>query len=333
MLSGQYFKNLRAFIEKNTSLREIVHLADRKKVFDNVLHGTMILSLERSMQADDKLSVSFVQSHKNITSDRATIKVSPDNVVRRLNGATVWFVADSQKTYDIIGRIVKKHPILSGGKVSCPAKTGQIVWNILKPLLAVKPGTDTLPLIWATDVSKFGFSFNRMGPARPCNLKITPKTENLIVKGPGILLQRVTADEQPSRIVASIPTGFCMKASGGYFVENHLNIIQPKNEKSGVDLYFLLGILNSEIVEFFFRAMNGNTQVSATELNLLPIPAGRYEDNIAVIARQIQKSSNSKKKGALMEDLNAEVVKAYELNTADLTFVRRFLSDRRKNDN
>jgi adenine-specific DNA-methyltransferase len=333
MLSGLYFKNLRAFIEKNTSLREIVYLADRKNVFDNVLHGTMILSLERAMESRNKVAVSFVQSSKDISDNQSNITVSLDNVVRRLNGSTVWFVADSQKTYNIIGRIVKKHPILSGDKVNCPAKTGQIVWNRVKPLLVAKYGPGTLPLVWATDVSKFGFSFNRMGAARPCNLKISPKTENLVVKGMSILLQRVTADEQPSRIVACIPDDFLMKTAPGYFVENHLNIIQPETKGSEIDLYFLLGVLNSEIVEFFFRAMNGNTQVSATELNLLPIPVGRYECGIATTARRIQNTPDFKKRGTLMEDLNAEVAKAYGLDNDDLTFVRRFLSDRRKHDN
>lgn len=332
MLSGLYFKNLRAFIEKNTSLREIVYLADRRRVFDNVLHGTMILSLERATEIRNKITVSFVQSSKEMGNNQSQISVNVDNVVRRLNGSTIWFVADSQKTYNIIGRIVKKHPILSGDKVNCTAKTGQIVWNRVKPLLALKPGSDTLPLVWATDVSKFGFSLNRMGTTRPANLKITPKTENLIVKDKSILLQRVTADEQPSRIVACIPDDFFMKNAAGYFVENHLNIIQLKTGGAGVDLYFLLGVLNSEIVEFFFRAMNGNTQVSATELNLLPIPVGRYKREIAAIVQRIQNMSDFKKKGGLMEDLNAIVARAYGLDNADLTFVRGFLSDRRKND-
>lgn len=332
MLSGLYFKNLRTFIEKNSLMREIVYLSDRKNVFDNVLHGTMILSLERTVQTDNKISVSFVKSHKDMSNNLTTINVSPNNVVRRLNGSTVWFVANSQRTYDIIGRIVKQHPLLSGNRVNCPAKTGQIVWNRVSGLLASKPGINTLPLVWATDVSKFGFSFNRMGAVRPCNLKITPKTENLIAKGASILLQRVTADEQPSRIVASIPAEFCMKETKGYFVENHLNIIQSGDSGLGLDLFFLLGILNSDIVEFFFRTMNGNTQVSATELNLLPIPVGKYEREIGDIARLIQKASKIKKSD-LVADLNTKVALAYGLERADLTFVGRFLSDRRKNDN
>ncbi|MEW6586652.1 MAG: N-6 DNA methylase [Nitrospirota bacterium] len=333
MLSGLYFKNLRSFIENNASLREIVYLSDRKNIFDNVLHGTMILSLERAAEAGKKVSISFVQSSKEIRNNQPHIKISPDNVVRRLNGSTVWFVADSEKTYGIIGRIIKKHPILSGDKVNCRAKTGQIVWNRVKLLLSVRSEADMLPLVWATDVSKFGFSFNRMGTERPCNLKVTPRTENLIVKGMSILLQRVTADEQPSRIVACIPDEFCLKAADGYFVENHLNIVQPEKGDPMVDLYFLLGVLNSEVVEFFFRAMNGNTQVSATELNLLPIPVGRYEHEIATTARRIQNTANYNRKAGLMEDLNMEITRAYGLDNDDHAFVRKFLSDRRKNDN
>ncbi|HXX81819.1 MAG TPA: hypothetical protein VEI46_09730, partial [Thermodesulfovibrionales bacterium] len=294
---------------------------------------TMILSLERSLERDEKVSISFVQSSKDVHNNISHIKVTPDNVVRRLNGSTIWFVADSQKTYGIIGRIVKKHPILSGEKVDYRAKTGQIVWNRVKSLLAANPNSDTLPLVWATDVSKFGFSFNRMGTVRPSHLKITPKTENLIVKGSSILLQRVTADEQPSRLVACIPYEFCISAVNGYFVENHLNIIQPEKGDPQVDLYFLLGVLNSEVVEFFFRAMNGNTQVSATELNLLPVPIGKYEHEIASIARKIQRAVDYNRKTGLIGDLNNVVARAYGLHNADLTFVRKFLSDRRKDDN
>lgn len=333
MLSGLYFKNLRAFIEKNTSLREIVYVADRKNVFENVLHGTMILSLERNAEAGESIDISVVQSSREFKNALKSITVSRDQVIRRLNGTTVWFVADSRKVYDTIDRIVKKHPLLSGEKVNCRVRTGQIVWNRVKPLLVEKEGHDTLPLVWATDVSKFGFSFSRQGATRPCYLKVASKTENLVIKGKSILLQRVTADEQPSRLVACIPEEFCRKAAAGYFVENHLNIIQPETGTPSVDLYFILGVLNSEVVEFFFRAMNGNTQVSATELNLLPIPIGKYEREIADFSAKIQKTTDMKKKSGFIAELNMLVGKAYGLSTEESGFIRDVLADRRKNGN
>jgi adenine-specific DNA-methyltransferase len=332
MLSGLYFKNLREFIEDKTSVKEIVYISERKKIFENVLHGTMILSLERNRDSEETVNISFIQSFKEIETQNI-ISVGRDKVIQRLNGTTIWFVADSQEMYNIINRIIKKHPLLSSDQINCRAKTGQIVWNRVKPLLATSSDHETLPLIWATDVGKFSFSFNRMGFARPCFLKVNSETQNLIVRGASILIQRVTSDEQHSRIVACLPEEFCTKKRNGYFVENHLNIIQPAAGKYSVSLYFILGVLNSEIMDFFFRAMNGNTQVSATELNLLPIPIGRYEYEISGVANKLQKTFEDRMKNKLVEQLNLLVAKAYRLSADELEFVRRSLSYRRGRDN
>lgn len=335
MLSGLYFKNLRAFVEKEAAVKEIVYISDRKKIFNNVLHGTMILSLKRKRPDKEKINISFIQSLKDMENQNTAITVDKDKIIQHLNGTTVWFVADSPRIYNIINRIIKEHPLLSGHEINCQAKTGQIVWNRVKPFLSVNRKPATLPLVWATDVGKFGFSFNKMGTSRPCFLKIDSKTENLSVKGPAILVQRITADEQPSRIVACIPEEFYRKDSNGYFVENHLNIIQPVSENPAVDLYFILGVLNSEIVEFFFRAMNGNTQVSATELNLLPIPVGKYEFDIGKVAKMIQTATGSKKE-KLLSELNRLVAKTYGLSDKELEFIKRYLDSkfkRRSDDN
>jgi adenine-specific DNA-methyltransferase len=326
MLSGLYFKNLRNFIEKKTSIREIIYISERKKIFEFVLHGTMILSLRRNKRTDEVVNISFIQSLKEMGNEHPGIRVDMDKVVQHLNGTTVWFVADSVDTYNIINRIVREHPLLSGKEVNCCAKTGQIVWNRVKPLLTTKAGTETLPLVWATDVGRFSFSFNRVGTIRPSFLKVDAKIRGLVAKGQSILVQRITADEQPSRIVASLPEDFLRKARNGYFVENHLNIIQSVMEKPPVDLYFVLGILNSDIVEFFFRAMNGNTQVSATELNLLPMPIGKYEEAIAVAAKKLQVNIDDKNKEQLIAELNFLVAKAYGLNDKELAFVRQYLT-------
>ena len=218
--------------------------------------------------------------------------------------------------------------MLSSTAVNYQTKTGQIVWNRVKPLLTENAKPDTLPLVWATDIGKFSFSFNKTGTSRPCFLKVIPKTSNLIVNGLSILIQRITADEQPSRIVACIPDDFCKRETNGYFVENHLNVIQSTTKKSKVDLYFMLGVLNSEIIDFFFRAMNGNTQVSATELNLLPMPLGKYESRIAMTAKAIQKTNAGKNRYKLTEELNTTVARAYGLNASELEYIKKHLNYR-----
>ena len=137
-------------------------------------------------------------------------------------------------------------------------------------------------------------------------------------------MQRVTADEQARRIVASRAP---FSPRERYFIENHLNVLQPLDLGRKADLGFLLGILSSDVIEFLFRSMNGNTQVSATELNLLPIPRGPFEAEIADLVARLEKSVAPGRD--LEEELNERVARAYGLGRQDLRFLQRTL--RREN--
>jgi adenine-specific DNA-methyltransferase len=329
MLSGLYFQNLRRFIEKRAAIREIIHIARRRNVFENVLQGTMILTLARLPAPEQSVSVQCVRELADLTSlSAASAAVSQVRITQRLNGLTVWFVDDSAQTYDIIDRIIANHPLLSSLEVGCTARTGQIVWNRVKALLTTQEDPTSRPLVWATDVSRFDFRFNAAGSTRPCYLKLAPTTQSLVVRGPSLLIQRVTADEQPHRLVACVPEAFCAQYPEGYFVENHLNLIQTPL-RSQIDLFYLLGLVNSQIAEFFFRVMNGNTQVSATELNLLPVPRGTFESEIAALARRIQECSDRVERDRLETALNQAVASAYGLGADDQVYLAGWLSARR----
>ncbi len=334
MLSGLYFKNLRQFIEQQATLREITLIAERKKVFENVLQGTMILVIQRQPRHGDSgtmpprpLKTAVARSVADLeTQQMPAAQVDQRQVIRHLNGTSVWFVADMRRTYDILDKILSHHPLLSSPAVGCPARTGPIVWNRVKPLLRSSPEADTLPLVWATDVGRFTFAFGSAGESRPPYLKTDPRTHRLMNQGLSLLAQRVTADEQPHRLVACVPEHFYAEHAAGYFVENHINLIQPRPDAPPIDLYYLLGILCSDVMEFFFRAMNGNTQVSATELNLMPIPRCDREPQIAALARQLQDTQEPAARASLEQQLNEQVAEAYGLTPDELCFIQETLT-------
>lgn len=330
MLSGLYFKNLRHFIELRAGLREVTLIAERKKVFENVLQGTMVLALQRQPVSPRPLKTAVAHSVADLeTRQMPSARVSQEQVVRHLNGTSVWFVADTRQTYEILDKILGDHPLLSSPAVGCPAKTGPIVWNRVKSLLRPNPEAETLPLVWATDIGRFAFSFGSAGESRPANLRVTARTQGLVSQGLSLLVQRVTADEQPHRLVACVPESFCMEHEEGYFVENHLNVIQPRPGAPPIDLYYLLGILCSDVIEFFFRTMNGNTQVSATELNLMPISRCDQEPRIAVLSRRLQDTRDAAALASVEQQLNEQVAKAYGLTTDELRFLQETLSRNR----
>jgi adenine-specific DNA-methyltransferase len=329
MLSGLYFQNLRRMIEQRTDLEELSLLAERKNVFPQVLQGTMIIVFRKPADGETSdrersMRTGVIRSAAELgNGSPAHVAARTTQVARRLNGSTVWFVSDQERTYSLLDKIIGQHPLLGGPVIACPARTGPIVWNRVKPLLRPRAGEGRLPLVWATDVGRFRFELASSGDTRPAYLEATDKVRDLAMTGTSLLIQRVTADEQARRIVAS-RSGF--PARQRYFVENHLNVLQPASS-ARVDLQYLLGVLSSDVVEFLFRSMNGNTQVSATELNLLPIPRGSFEGEIAESAAVLEHAGSRLKRVSHEGDLNERVARAYGLTRQDLGFLQGILRE------
>ena len=87
-----------------------------------------------------------------------------------------------------------------------------------------------------------------------------------------VLLRRFSAKEEDKRLVAA-PLQNSQFAYSKIGIENHLNYIyRPKGDLSLEELYGLSYLLNSPLIDSYFRIFSGNTQVSATELRLLPLP-------------------------------------------------------------
>jgi len=329
MLSGLYFQNLRRMIEQRTFLEELSLLAERKNVFPQVLQGTMIIVFRKpgtgeAPAADWPVRTSIVRTAAELGNGGPSyVTTRAAQVARRLNGTTVWFVSDQERTYSLLDKIIGRHPLLGGPVVACPARTGPIVWNRVKPLLRPRAAEGRFPLVWATDVGRFRFDFATAGDTRPAYLEATEKLRDLATTGASLLIQRVTADEQARRLVVS-RSGFPIHQR--YFVENHLNVLQPA-PSARIDLRYLLGLLSSDVVEFLFRSMNGNTQVSATELNLLPVPRGGFEAEIAELVSELEGTRSLSKRSDLEADLHERIARAYGLTIRDLSFLQRILRE------
>ena len=70
-------------------------------------------------------------------------------------------------------------------------------------------------------------------------------------------------------------------------LENHLNYVhRPGGALSEDEAWGLAALYNSRLLDTWFRTVNGNTQVSATELRAMPLPA---RGTIVALGRRVKR--------------------------------------------
>jgi len=153
--------------------------------------------------------------------------------------------------------------------------TGPVVPFRATPLLVEKgdvPATHA-PLLWMQHVKAMKVQWPIPEKKKSQYIKIVDSALKLLVPNKNyVLIRRFSAKEEPKRIVAA-PVLHGQMVSSWLGLENHLNYIyKPGGELAEEEAWGLSVLYNSSMLDSYFRTMNGNTQVSATELRAMPLP-------------------------------------------------------------
>ncbi len=110
--------------------------------------------------------------------------------------------------------------------------------------------------------------------------------ESLLVPNKNyVLLRRFSTKEEVRRLTAA-PWLAADIVGADIGLENHLNYVyRPGGELSEDETWGLAALYNSRLLDTWFRAVNGNTQVSATELRAMPLPA---HEIIVALGKQVK---------------------------------------------
>lgn len=152
--------------------------------------------------------------------------------------------------------------------------TGRVVPFRARELITADPGETvaSAPLLWMQHVREMAVTWPLEGHKDEYILA-NHKSEPLLVPDDNyVLLRRFSAKEQSRRLTAA-PLLRGTLAHHLLAFENHLNYIHSPN--GGMDEDLALGLallLNSRLLDVYFRCLNGNTQVNATEIRSLPMP-------------------------------------------------------------
>ena len=94
----------------------------------------------------------------------------------------------------------------------------------------------------------------------------------LLPNGNMVLLRRFSTKDDARRLIAApmLKEDLAFDVIG---IENHLNyIFRPEHPLSPDETFGLAAVLNSSLLDRYFRICNGNTQVGAAEIRAMPLP-------------------------------------------------------------
>ncbi len=293
--SGSYFRLFRN-IFFGMIRPTFVHLFDsRRSAFnrDAVLQENVVISGVRkhgwrSSAKDSFLTISssvgiedIETAHRQDIPLATVLDIHSSNLVLRLpaceNEQKVLHLVDSwTSSLSKQGLSISTGPVVPFRATQFVAKEGRI------PI-------SHAPLLWMNHVRamKTDWPIERH---KPEYITRSVDTEQLLRPNRNyVLIRRFSAKEEPRKLTAApyIASDLDVPDIG---LENHLNYVhRPNGELSVDEAWGLAALFNSELLNTWFRAVNGNTQVSATELRTMRLPPRAV---IVALGRQIRSKHN-----------------------------------------
>ncbi len=275
--AGTYFKKFREYLLHSLSLNHIHIFNTRKNHFqnENILQETIITKFSKLLSKD----VSITSSEDSTFSHIDTLHTTKDLIVE--SRRNIICIPSSTSDLDILTQFHNAPATMEelGYKIS----TGKVVTFRNKELLATTTnglfnlGKVYCPLLWMHNFKNETLIFP-IDRIKEQYIECSDKSAALLIPNQNyLIIKRFSSKEQHRRI--NIGYIFKDDLHGGYIgLENHLNYLYRENrELTREEMKHLGDFLVSENVDQYFRILNGNTQVNATDILNLPIPNQLYK--------------------------------------------------------
>lgn len=272
--AGLYFKKFRQNFFSQITPVSIHIFNSRDKAFnkDGVLQENVILHGKKDSKIDKNKHEVIISSCNGLSDIESvsTIEIPLAEIITPEEDYVLHI--PTEVTQREIVKIVKswRYNLRSLG---LDVSTGPIVAFRARDVLTQSSDEKNAPLLWLHNVRTMQVSWP-VESRKPQYVKVSEQSKKLLVpNGNYVLVRRFSAKEEKKRLVAAPLISNAMK-SKFVGIENHINYIYRKaGELSESEVLGLAAILNSSLLDSYFRIFNGNTQVSATELRNLPLPS------------------------------------------------------------
>ena len=277
--SGQYFRLFRERFLSEVRPESVHVFHSRVDAFaeDEVLQENIIFVAAKNpdwSKSRDSNQMEFMVTASHGLSDlpAATVFRMPLSEVLEMDSRDkVLCIPSTAEEIEVFKRL--RHWTGNLHRYGWDISTGPVVPFRATGVIVSAASAQTIPLLWMQNVQSMLTTWP--APVRKAQylLDCADSASIMLPNKNYVLMRRFSPKEQERRLVAApILADDLPFARVG--LENHLNYIhKPKGNLTAEEIFGLAALLNSRLVDAWFRSTNGNTQVSATELRAMPLPA------------------------------------------------------------
>lgn len=276
--AGKYFRDFRKYFFNNAKLDSVCLIASRKKTFarDKVLQENIIVKATKSSSNTNNNSVRVSLQTEDLYSNIWWCVFQQNELVNCDSFSKILHLPTSGNEYEAI-ELAKTWPE-NLNTLGFVVSTGPVVDFRNKESLINSPNghEDTgniYPLMWYSNIQTMNILWPIEAKNKPQFISKNSTSQSLLIPSKNyVIIRRFSPKEGENRIVAApyLASSYTNKFIG---IENHLNYIKKANgTMTETEAIGLSAILNSKLFDNYFRAFNGNINVSATELQEMSFP-------------------------------------------------------------
>lgn len=278
--AGDYFRRFRQALFSIVT-PEAVHLfGSRREAFrtDEVLQENVILSAQRCSPRKQSLVKISTSRGVDDLETRSRREVPLARVVDLHSRSVTLHIPRSTVDDDVLTLVGSWPGTLHS--LGLEVSTGPVVAFRSTEFLRGERGPDTVPLLWLQNVTSMNIEWPASTSKRQYIVSSSDSEALLLPNRTCVVMRRFSTKEEHRRLVAAALIGGVLPGEM-IGLENHLNYIyRPRGAMSADEARGVASLLNSAIVDRYFRISNGNTQVSAAELRIMPLPSREQIESI-----------------------------------------------------
>lgn len=272
--SGYYFRRFRLRFHAQMSIERVHVFGSRRAAFkaQDVLQENIIVRYRKATSGPSDVLITSSEGVHDLGSPKA-VAVARSLVLPPSDPLGILRLPTSRRDVEILSMCAQWTGSLR--TYGLDISTGPVVpFRAARYLLTSGDDGSGLPLLWMQHIQRGRVQWPiGRGFRKEEYIHRDAPRRLLVPNGTYVLLRRFSAKEDASRLTAAVlPRGQLRCEFFG--IENHVNYIhRPGHGLSMEEARGLAALLNSRLMDGYFRIVSGNTQVNAAEIRALPLPS------------------------------------------------------------